>query len=102
MTNDDVARFRERSSRTARCRPRLSCYRALLLTDPRVVRFRVSAPTTMVWSSKDVALGRWGAEHSAEWVDGPFELVVLDDVSHWIPTQAPDVLADAILDRVAG
>ena len=28
--------------------------------------------------------------------------MVLDGVSHWIPTQAPDLLADAILQRVGG
>ena len=50
----------------------------------------------------DVALSRWGAEHSGDWVDGPFELVVLDGASHWVPTQAPDLLADAILERVRG
>ncbi len=102
MTKDDVSRFRDEIVDDGAWHTSLGCYRAVLITDPRVVRFRVSAPTTMVWSSKDVALGRWGAEHSAEYVDGPFELVVIDDVSHWVPTQAPDVLADVILSRVAG
>lgn len=102
MTKDDVVRFRREIVDDGAFRTSLGCYRGVLLTDPRVIRFRVSAPTTMVWSSKDVALTRWGVEHSAEWVDGPFELVVLDEVSHWIPTEAPDALADAILERVGG
>ena len=102
MTKDDVARFRAEIVDDGALHTSFGCYRALLTTNPRVVRFRVAAPTTMVWSSKDVALGRWAPEHSGEWVDGPFELVVLDDVSHWIPTEAPDVLAGAILERVAG
>jgi len=102
MSKDDVARFRREIVDDGALRTSLGCYRGVFLTDPRVIRFRVSAPTTMVWSTKDVALGRWGAEHSADWVDGPFELVVLDGTSHWIPTQAPDALADAILQRVAG
>lgn len=102
MTRDDVARFRSEIVGDGALPTSLNCYRAVPLTDPRSVRFRVAAPTTMVWSTKDVALNRWGAEHSAEWVDGPFELVVLDGVSHWIPTEAPDALADAILARVAG
>jgi pimeloyl-ACP methyl ester carboxylesterase len=29
-------------------------------------------------------------------------LVVLDDASHWVPSQGPDLLADAILERVRG
>ncbi len=102
MTKDDVARFRKEIVEDGALSTSMNCYRAVLITDPRVVRFRVSAPTTMVWSNKDVALGRWGAERSAGWVDGPFELVVLDHVSHWVPTQAPDLLAEVILERVRG
>lgn len=100
MTEDDVARFRREIVDDGALPTSLNYYRAFPLTDPRVVRFRVSAPTTMVWSTGDVALGRWGAEHTAEWVDGPFELVVLDGVSHWIPTEAPEALAESILERV--
>ncbi len=102
MTKDDVASFRAEIVDDGALPTSLNCYRAIPLTKPRAIRFRVSAPTTMVWSSNDVALSRWGAEHSVDWVDGPFELVVLDGVSHWIPTQAPDLLADAILQRVGG
>lgn len=102
MTKDDVARFRREIVDDGALPTSLNYYRAVPVTDPRATRFRVAAPTTMVWSTKDVALGRWAAEHSADWVDGPFELVVLDGVSHWIPTEAPDALADAILDRVRG
>lgn len=102
MLREDVARFRREIIDEGAMGTSIACYRAVALTDPRVTRFRVSAPTTMVWSTDDVALGRWGAEHSEKWVDGPFELVVLDGVSHWIPTAAPDALAAAILGRVAG
>lgn len=102
MTEEDVARFRAEIVDDGALATSLNCYRAIPLTNPRTVRFRVSVPTTMVWSTEDVALGRWGAERSADWVDGPFRLVVLDGVSHWIPTQAPDLLAASILDRVRG
>ncbi|RHW24794.1 alpha/beta fold hydrolase [Nocardioides immobilis] len=102
MSREDVARFRREIVEDGALSTSIGCYRAMFLTDPRVLRFRVSAPTTMVWSTKDVALGRWGAEHSGEWVDASFELVVLEGTSHWIPTQEPDVLADAILRRVRG
>lgn len=100
MTADDVARFRREIVDDGALSTSIGCYRGMFLMDPRRIRFRVSAPTTMVWSDKDVALSRWGAEHSADWVDGPFELVVLGGVSHWVPTEAPDALADAILERV--
>lgn len=102
MTKDDVARFRREIVDDGAMTSSLGCYRAVPFTDPRSIRFRVTAPTTMVWSTKDVALGRWGAEHSDEWVDAAFELVVLDGVSHWVPTEAPEALAETILERLVG
>lgn len=102
MTRDDLARFHREIVDDGALATSLGSYRAMLLMDPRQIRFRIAAPTTMVWSTEDPALGRWGVEHSEEWVDAPFELVVLDGVSHWIPTEQPEALADAILARVAG
>jgi pimeloyl-ACP methyl ester carboxylesterase len=101
-SKEDVARFRREIVEDGALSTSFNYYRAIPVTNPRDIRVRVAAPTTMVWSTKDVALGRWGPEHSSEWVDGPFRLVVLDDVSHWIPTEAPDALAEAILDQVRG
>ena len=74
--------------------------RAVPLTRPGSTGAKVTVPTTLVWSDRGVALGPWAAEHTAEWVDAPYRLVVLPGVSHWIPTQAPDQLAEAILERV--
>ncbi|SDC04117.1 Pimeloyl-ACP methyl ester carboxylesterase [Geodermatophilus telluris] len=61
----------------------------------------VTVPTTYVWSDADVAIGRAAAEGCAEHVAGDYRFVELAGVSHWIPEQAPDRLATAILDRVA-
>lgn len=60
---------------------------------------KVRVPTTMVWSSGDAALGRKGVDLTPRYVDAPYELVVLQGVSHWIPDHAPQVLADAIVRR---
>ncbi len=100
FTADDVARFRSEIVADGALPTALNWYRALPLGDPRLMRRRVSVPTTMVWSDQDVALARWGAEHAGDWVDAPFRFVPLEGVSHWIPTQAPEALAEAILDRV--
>jgi pimeloyl-ACP methyl ester carboxylesterase len=59
----------------------------------------VTVPTTYVWSTGDIALGRAAAERCGEFVDAPYEFVVLDDATHWIPEQRPGALADAILTR---
>ncbi|WP_030434540.1 alpha/beta fold hydrolase [Actinoplanes subtropicus] len=60
----------------------------------------ITVPTTYVWSTGDVALGRRAAELTGRWVTGPYDFKVLDGVSHWIPEQVPEELADCILRRI--
>lgn len=102
MTADEAARVRTEVIDDGALPTALNWYRALPLNDPRSTRVKVRVPTTMVWSTDDVALGRWGAEHTESWVEAPYRLVVLEGVSHWIPTQAPDALAEVIIERVSG
>ncbi|GAA1747108.1 alpha/beta fold hydrolase [Aeromicrobium alkaliterrae] len=78
----------------------IAWYRALPFLD-RSAETRVTVPTTMVWSDRDLYVGRDSVEGSARFVDAPYELRVLPDVTHWIPTQAPQAAAEAILARVA-
>lgn len=79
----------------------LGWYRALPFAPLGWARQRVAVPTTYVWSDGDVALSRAGAERCGRWVSADYRLVVLEGVSHWIPTQAPGELADAIVARIA-
>ncbi|TFV52325.1 alpha/beta hydrolase [Blastococcus sp. TF02A_35] len=76
----------------------LNWYRAMS-SDIRVDK--VGVPTTYVWSDGDVAIGRTAAEACAEFVVGDYRFVELPGVTHWVPEQAPEQLAAAILDRVA-
>jgi pimeloyl-ACP methyl ester carboxylesterase len=61
----------------------------------------VSVPTTYVWSDGDVAIGRTAAEACENYVTGDYRFVELPSITHWIPEQAPDQLAEAIRDRIA-
>ncbi|MET0763247.1 MAG: alpha/beta hydrolase [Blastococcus sp.] len=61
----------------------------------------VEVPTTYVWSDGDVAIGRTAAEACVNHVTGDYRFVELPGVTHWIPEQAPEELASAILDRIA-
>ncbi|RBY86504.1 alpha/beta fold hydrolase [Blastococcus sp. TF02A-30] len=76
----------------------LNWYRAMS-SDVRVDK--IGVPTTYVWSDGDVAIGRMAAEACAEFVPGDYRFVQLPGVTHWIPEQAPEQLAAAILDRIA-
>jgi pimeloyl-ACP methyl ester carboxylesterase len=79
----------------------LSWYRAMPLDISAGRRAgAITVPTTYVWSTGDTAIGRRAAELTGRWVTGPFDFKVLEGVSHWIPEQAPDVLAAGILERI--
>jgi len=76
----------------------LNWYRAMSSDTPVD---EVARPTTYVWSDADVAVGRIAAEGCAEYVTRDYRFVELAGVSHWVPEQAPEQLAVAILDRIA-
>ncbi|WP_139981409.1 alpha/beta fold hydrolase [Nocardioides litoris] len=101
MTAEEGERFRHEVLEDGAFRGGLGYYRALPLPDPNTRNPRIRRPTTLVWSDADVALGRKGVDLTAAWVDAPYELVVLQGVSHWVPTQAPEALAEAVLERLA-
>lgn len=101
MTRGDVARFQTEIVEYGALPGALGYYRALPLSlgglrDDLTVRL----PTTMVWSSGDTAIDRKGPEETAKYCTGPYEFLELVGVSHWIPTQAPQEAAEAILARI--
>ncbi|RBY89267.1 alpha/beta fold hydrolase [Blastococcus sp. TF02A-30] len=77
----------------------LGWYRALPLgvRDP-VGTVRV--PTLHVWSTGDAFLGRTATEATAQHVDAPYRLEILDGVPHWIPELAADDVADLVTAHV--
>ena len=46
------------------------------------------------------AIDRTGPEETSRHCSGPYEFVELVGVTHWIPTQAPQEAAEAILARI--
>jgi pimeloyl-ACP methyl ester carboxylesterase len=100
MTEADVARFRTEVVDYGALTGGLNWYRAMPYADQRALAAPVTVPTTLVWSDNDVAVRRTAVDRCADHVTGPYTLVVLEGVSHWIPTQAPEALAVAILDRI--
>lgn len=61
---------------------------------------RTQVPTTYVWGEHDQAIGRASAQSCGDFVDADFRFIELSDAGHWIPEQAPDALAAAIIERV--
>ncbi|MBB6627204.1 alpha/beta fold hydrolase [Nocardioides sp. KIGAM211] len=100
MTHDEVDRFRTEIVLDGALRGGLSWYRALPFADRSGLGARVAVPTTFVWSDGDTAIARRGVDLTAARVSGDYRLVVLEGVSHWIPTQAPAALAAAAIERM--
>ncbi len=101
MSRAEVERFREEIVDHGALPGGLRWYRALPFADRGLLRGPVTVPTTMVWSDGDRFVGRGGVERTAAHVAAPYELVVLHGVDHWVPTHAPDALAEAVLERAA-
>jgi pimeloyl-ACP methyl ester carboxylesterase len=100
MTAEEVARFRQEIVAYGALPHALGWYRALPLLKPGETDHKTTVPTTFVWSDRDIAITRSGAEATKDWVDAPYQFLELPGVSHWIPTQAPDDCAAAIIERV--
>ncbi|AWB92876.1 alpha/beta fold hydrolase [Aeromicrobium chenweiae] len=77
----------------------LGYYRSILLGGKDLGR-KVSVPTTYVWSDRDAALARRGADLTPEYVTGPYELVVVRGATHWLLDQNAPELAESIIARV--
>jgi len=60
------------------------------------------APTLYVWSDRDSSIGRAAADATEELVTGPYDFVVLEGVSHWIPEQAAATFTPLLLAHLAG
>jgi pimeloyl-ACP methyl ester carboxylesterase len=93
--SEDVAFFAQPGVLTAA----LNWYRAMSPADAADLG-PVTVPTSYVWGSADAAFGRPAAELTAQHVTGPYRFVPLEGVSHWLPDEAPDALAEAIAQQV--
>ncbi|MDN5892506.1 MAG: alpha/beta fold hydrolase [Nocardioides sp.] len=100
MSHEMAATFRKDIVDHGALSGALNWYRALPLSNPRLTGGRVRVPTTHVWSDGDAALGQRGAQLAEEYVEAPYELQVLAGVSHWIPDEVPETLAEIVCERI--
>jgi pimeloyl-ACP methyl ester carboxylesterase len=79
----------------------INWYRAMPLSNPRAINQKVTVPTLYVYSDQDTALMPKAAHNTARYVSGEYRFEILPGVSHWIPDEQPDKLADLLLDWFA-
>ena len=73
----------------------LNWYRAMTMAKPAG---KITVPTIYVWSDADTALLPKAAHASGDYVVADYRFEVLSGVSHWIPEERADTLADLLLD----
>ena len=79
----------------------LNWYRAIPLSYGRQSGHRITVPTLFVWSDADTALGRKAAFGARRYVTGPYRFEILNDVSHWLLDEKPEVVAELLLEWFA-
>jgi pimeloyl-ACP methyl ester carboxylesterase len=92
--DDYLGRLREPGALTAA----LNWYRATPLT--RLDAPKVSVPTLYVWSTEDVTVGSTAALATQAWVSGPYRFEMLEDISHWVPEEEPEIMTALIVDQL--
>lgn len=101
MPAEDAERYLETLTQPGALTAALSWYRGVEITSVSGLG-PITTPTLFVWSTEDVAIGREGAERTAEHVEGPYRFEVFEGVSHWIAEEAPDRLNRVLLDHLVG
>jgi pimeloyl-ACP methyl ester carboxylesterase len=79
----------------------INWYRAVPLAGPSTMQRPVDRPALMVWSDGDGFVSRASVDANPRFVLDRYRLEVLPGVSHWIPDEVPDRLADLVLEHVA-
>jgi pimeloyl-ACP methyl ester carboxylesterase len=92
MSSEAAARDAGRLNERGAARGALNWYRALVFSNPRVLRAKITVPTLYVWSDGDKAIGPKGAALTPRLVTASYTFEVLKGVSHWIPDEAPEQL----------
>jgi pimeloyl-ACP methyl ester carboxylesterase len=60
----------------------------------------VSLPTLYIWGRNDATVGQRAAELTAEHVTGPYTFVPVDEGTHFVVDQFPQVVADLVLRHI--
>jgi pimeloyl-ACP methyl ester carboxylesterase len=60
----------------------------------------ITVPTLYVWSTEDVAIGSTAAHATRSYVTAEYRFEMVEDVSHWIPEEAPETTTRLILEQL--
>jgi pimeloyl-ACP methyl ester carboxylesterase len=95
LPDDAVEHYAARMREPGALSAALGWYRAIPFGARDTVG-KVRVPTLHLWSTGDAFLGRAATEATVQFVDAPYRLEILDDLTHWIPELAPDRVAELL------
>lgn len=84
-------------SRPGRLSAAMNWYRANFSKLRKAEFLRVSIPVLGIWSTDDVALSEDQMINSAAFVDATWQYERMENVSHWVPLDAPEALSGLII-----
>ena len=61
---------------------------------------KITTPTTLLWGDEDPALGRRAVEATAQHVEGPYRLEVLEGAGHWLQFEAPERVSNLLVEFI--
>ncbi|WP_082495603.1 glycosyltransferase [Agreia sp. Leaf335] len=97
LTSSVAASYGSFMSEPRRLTGGLNWYRGIALPDKRASpNSTVLVPTTYIWGNGDQALGRRAAELTRPFIAARYRFVELAE-NHWLPENAPDVVAREII-----
>ena len=94
-----VDRYAARAAQPGAMTGPIGWYRAIPFA-PRRPAVPVTVPTLMIWSPGDTFVTRAAAEGAGAWVNAPYRFVEIPDATHWLPEDAPNAVAEAIIDHL--
>ncbi len=80
----------------ATARGMIGWYRALPYAGKEPIG-EIDLPCAYIWSDGDRYLGRLAAEHTADWVTGPYRFVEITGGTHWLPDSHPKRVTDTVV-----
>ncbi|MEU6831978.1 alpha/beta hydrolase [Nocardia beijingensis] len=97
IPEEHVEYYVRRLSRPGALTAALNWYRAMDLAGPTGP---ACVPTLYVWGTEDAAFGSTAALATEKYVSGPYRFEMLEDVSHWVPEEAPEALTRLLIQHL--
>jgi len=99
LSDDAIDRYITPLREPGAARAAINWYRGMPLSRPR--GGSVEVPALYIYATEDRFLGRKAADLTGRYVAAPYRYEVLAGKSHWLPEEAPDVVAPLLLEHFA-